>query len=77
MKTNVCMKCYDETETLYLETDTLAVNLGAGLLQERDRMNCLEDTAPDNTKLRPIAFASNSLFSVETCYWNKSTKHPT
>ena len=33
------------------------VDLWAGLLLVMNRMNCPLDTAPDNTILRPIAFA--------------------
>ena len=62
------MKFYDETKPLYLETDASGIGLGASLLQTRDGMTCPKDTAPDNTILRPIAFASKSLTSAEQRY---------
>ena len=60
IKTEMCMKFYDDTKLLYLETDASGVSLGAALLQLRDNMNCQKDTAPDNTILCPIAFVSKS-----------------
>ena len=64
------MKFYDETKPLYLETDASRIGLGAGLLQTRDDTACPEDIAPDNTILRPIAFASKCLTSAEHRYSN-------
>ena len=61
----VCMKFYDETKPLYLEIDASGIGLGAALLQTRHGMTCPKDTAPDNTILRPITFASKSLTSAE------------
>ena len=59
------MKFYDKTKPLYLETDASRIGLGAALLQPIDGMTCPKDTAPNNTILRPIAFASKSLSSTE------------
>ena len=50
------------------------MGLGATLLQTRDGMTCPKDTAPDNTILRPIAFASKSLTSAEWKYSNIEKK---
>ena len=61
----MCMKSYDETKPLYLETDALGIRLGAALLQTRDEAICPKDILPDYTILKPIAFASKSLTSVE------------
>ena len=61
----MCMKFYDDTKLLYLKIDASGVSLGASLLQLRDNMNCPKDTAPDNTILCPIAFASKSLTGTE------------
>ena len=55
---NVCMKFYDETTSLNLDTDASGIGLSTILLQTRDGMTCLRHTAPDNTILRPIMFAS-------------------
>ena len=64
------MKFFNEKEQLYLETDALGFNLGAGLLQMRDRMEFPKDEVPDNSVLQPIAFASKSLPNAETWYSN-------
>ena len=65
IKVEMCMKCYDDTKLLYLETDVSSIGLGAALLQLRDNMGCQKDTAPDNTILCPIAFASKSLTGAQ------------
>ena len=70
IKDDVCMKFYDETKPLYLETDACGIGLGVTLLQTIDGTTCPRDTAPDNTLLRPITFASKSLTSVEQRYSN-------
>ena len=57
---DACMRFYDETKPLYLETDTSAVGLGAGLLQAKSSTSCPTDEAPANSILRPIAFTSKS-----------------
>ena len=59
------MKFYDETKTLYIETDASRVGLGAALLETRCGTSFPRDKVPDNSILRPIAFASKSLFSME------------
>ena len=59
------MNLYDKTKPLYLETDASRIGLGATLLQTRECTACPEDIAPDNTILRPVAFASKSLTSAE------------
>ena len=65
IKAEMCMKFYDDTKPLYLETDASSISLGAVLLKLRDNMNCPKDTAPDNTILCPMAFASKSLTGAE------------
>ena len=40
IKAEMCMKFYDYTKPLYLETDASGVSLGAALLQLRDNMTC-------------------------------------
>ena len=52
---DVCMKLYNETKPLYLETDASGIGLGTALLQTRDGTTFSKDAAPDNTILRPIA----------------------
>ena len=44
--------------------------LGAALLQTRDNMHFHRDEVPDNSILRPIAFASKSLTGAEKRYSN-------
>ena len=53
-----------------LKTDVSGIGLGAALLQLRDNTNRPKDTAPDNTILYPIAFASKSLTGAEQRYSN-------
>ena len=65
IKAEMCMKFYDDTKLLYLETDASGIGPGAALLQLRDNTNCPKDMAPDNTILCPIAFASKSLTGAE------------
>ena len=68
IKDDVCMKLYDETKPLYLETDASRIGLGAALLQTRDGATCPKDIVPDNTILRPITFASKRMTSAEPRY---------
>ena len=70
IKMEMCMKFYDGTKPLYLETDASGIGLGAVLLQIRDNMGCQKDTAPDSTILCPITFASKSLTGAEQRYSN-------
>ena len=70
VKVEVCMKFYDDTKLLYLETDVSGVSLGAALLQLCDNTACQRDVVPDNTSLRPIAFASKSLTGADRRYSN-------
>ena len=65
IKSDMCMKFYDDTKPLYLETDTSGVGLGAALLQTQEGTTFQRDTVPDNTILHPIAFASKSLTGTE------------
>ena len=67
---DVCMKFYDETKPLYIETDASGVGLGAALLQTRGNTSCHRDEAPDNSINRPILFSSNSLNREEKRYSN-------
>ena len=64
------MKFYNETKSLYLETDIYVIGCGAILLQTRDGTTCPEDIAPDNTILRSITFESKSLTGAEQRYNN-------
>ena len=70
IEAEMCMKFYDDTKPLYLETDASGVGLGVVLLQLRDNTNCPKDTAPDNPILCPIAFVSKSLTCAEQRYSN-------
>ena len=70
---------YDEKEPVYLKTHALDVGLGEGLLQVKDGINCLKDTAPDNAIWRSIVFSSK-VYPVPrptTAIWKGSTTHPT
>ena len=61
IKEDACLKFYDETKQLYIETDVSGVGLGGTLLQTRSYTSCHKDEAPDNSILRPTVFASKSL----------------
>ena len=61
---------YYETKPLYIEIDVSGVVLRAILLQTRSNTSCPKDEAPDNSTLRPIAFASKSLTGAEKRYSN-------
>ena len=65
IKEDACIKFYDETKPLNIETDASGVGLGAALLQTRDNMTCHRDEVPDNSTLIPIAFARKSLNGAE------------
>ena len=64
------MKVYDETQPLYLGTDTSGIGLRDALLQTRNDTSCLRDKAPDNSILTSIVFASKSLSCAERRYSN-------
>ena len=66
----MCMKFYDDTKLLYLETDASGIGLRAALLQRRDNTTCQTHMAPDNTILCPITFVSKSLMGTEHRYSN-------
>ena len=70
IKSDMCMKFYNDTKLLYLETDTSGVGLGAALLPMHEGTTCQKDTVPDNTILCPIAFASKILTGTEHRYSN-------
>ena len=70
IKSNMCMKFYNDTKPLYLKTDASRVGLGAALLQTQEGTTCQKDMVPDNTILHPIAFASISLTDTEHRYSN-------
>ena len=49
IKEDACMKFYDETKLLNIETDASWVGLGAALLQTRSNTSCLKDEVQDNS----------------------------
>ena len=52
---DACMKFCNEKETLYLETNTIGVGLGAGLLQARNSWWVLWDKEPDKYSITPYS----------------------
>ena len=67
---DICMKFYDDTKPLYVETDASRVGLGAAPLQTHEVRTCQKDTVPDNNVLCSIAFASKILTGTEYRYSN-------
>ena len=61
----MCMKFYNDTKLLYLETDASGVSLGMALLQMWEGTTCQKDVVPDNTTLYPIVFASKILTGAD------------
>ena len=70
IKADVCMKFYNSSKPLYLETDALGIGLGAALLQLHDNTVCQVGVAPQNITLHPIALTSKSRTGVERRYSN-------
>ena len=70
IKKGACMKFYDASNSLYLETDASHVSLGTRLLHRKVVMNCGYNGVPDNATLCAISFASKSLLRAEWCYSN-------
>ena len=70
IKADMCMKFYDDSKPLYLETDASSVGLGTALLQTQEGTICQKDKLPENTIMHPIAFASKSLTAAEHRYSN-------
>ena len=62
---DACMKFYDASWPLCIETDSTSLSLEPGLLQVRDGMNCGCDKVPNNVIFNPTAFASKSVSSME------------
>ena len=65
IKSVMCMKYYNDTKPLYLETDASRGGLGAEMLQTWEGTTCQKDTVPDNTILCLIAFANKTLTGTE------------
>ena len=65
MKKDPCMKLFHEVYSLYLETDTSEIGLGARLLQVGDEITCVWDAMSYNMMLIPIAPTSISLSSAD------------
>ena len=74
IKVDMCMKFYDNTKPLYLETDASRIGLGVTLLQMHEGTACQKDVVSDNTTLCPISFASKSLTGAECRYSNIERK---
>ena len=70
IKADVCMKFYDDSKPLYLETDSSRVGLEAALLQLFNNMACQKGVAPDNITLCTIVFTSESHTDAEWRYSN-------
>ena len=56
VKEDACMKFYNETMELSLETDASGKGLGPGPLQTREGTSCQKDGTYNKSILRTIAF---------------------
>ena len=70
-----CLHYYNPRKSLFIETDTSKVGLGAVLLQMDDKEHVYEeyltdDTLPKTFQFQPVAYASKSLTSTEQNYSN-------
>ena len=70
IKKDVCMKSYDAVKPIYLETDASEIGFGDGLLQIRDKINCMYGKMLYNPMLRSTVFARKNLSSAERQYSN-------
>ena len=60
IKKDTCMKFYDASMSLYLETDASVVGLGAGLLQVSDGMNCGHYKVQEKATMCSLGFANKT-----------------
>ena len=65
MRKDACMKFYDASRPLYLETDASCVGLEATLIQVRVGMNCGHDKVPINATMHQITFTRKSQLTTE------------
>ena len=70
IREDTCIKFYNKTKPLYLETDASGVRLRADLLQTRSGRSCPRDKAPANIILKSITPVSKSLLCTEKRYIN-------
>ena len=49
IKSDMCIRFYDDTKPLYLKTNASRVGLGAALLQTQEGTTCQKDMVLDNT----------------------------
>ena len=73
IKEDACIKYYEKSTPLCIETDASGAGLGAALLQTRDNMTCHRDEVPDNSIFMPIAFASKINNGAEKRYSNNES----
>ena len=66
IKADVCMKFYDNSKPLYLETDASGIGPGVALVQLHDNTVCQVGVASQNITLCPSAFASKSTYRCRT-----------
>ena len=70
MKKDTCIKFHDESQPLYMEIDASSINLGTGLLQLKEGMNCEHDKVSEIATLCMISFTNKSLLSMNWYYSN-------
>ena len=70
IKKDECIKFYDTSSPIYLDTDASGVSLGVRLLLVIEGMNGWHDEVPDNATLHPFPFTSKSLLSAKLYYSN-------
>ena len=73
MNKDCCLRYYNPNLAVFIESDASKVGLGSALLQMEKpcyENDITDDTLPESFQLKPVAYASKSLTTVEQNYSN-------